>query len=216
MSAPVRDLAAPEHWERSSERSLRLRALAPQIRKRESRKKRASLVVTAAMASAPVLPGLAMASSGGGKKRTDIEKLLRRHQGDRVLLAFGMTDGSVAQVQRTLHIPDDGIYGPQTEAAVALYQKHTGLDQTGKVDVRTWLKLFPNDTVVYWPGTTGGGSGQATAASAGSGGTVTDAVLQSPRRRQPRQRPARLAPRSTRRRPRTAGVTRARLRPLTR
>ena len=35
----------------------------------------------------------------------------------------------------------DGIYGPQTEEAVRVFQSVFGLPQTGTVDFRTWYKI---------------------------------------------------------------------------
>jgi len=63
--------------------------------------------------------------------------------GDQVLVALGR------ELQRALRIPDDGIYGPQTQWAVETFQQREGLDATGDVNVRTWLKLFPTDAVIY-------------------------------------------------------------------
>lgn len=47
--------------------------------------------------------------------------------------------------KRNENIPQvvsDGIYGPETEAAVIAFQKEAGLPQTGEVDGRTWEALF--------------------------------------------------------------------------
>jgi hypothetical protein len=68
---------------------------------------------------------------------------------DRVLLERGDSSSAVIELQRALRIPDDGIYGPQTQWAVETFQQREGLDVTGDVNVRTWLKLFPTDAVIY-------------------------------------------------------------------
>ena len=44
-------------------------------------------------------------------------------------------------VQRLLHITADGMYGPQTKAAVANFQRHHHLKVTGRVDQRTLATL---------------------------------------------------------------------------
>lgn len=47
--------------------------------------------------------------------------------------------------RRNENIPQvisDGIYGPETEAAVRAFQKEEGLWQTGEVDSKTWDALF--------------------------------------------------------------------------
>ncbi len=39
----------------------------------------------------------------------------------------------------------DGIYGQQTRAAVASFQKGMGLPETGVIDYRSWQALFAED-----------------------------------------------------------------------
>jgi uncharacterized protein YkwD len=56
-------------------------------------------------------------------------------------LAVGSRGSLVKVVQRLLHITSDGIYGPQTKAAVANFQRHHHLKVTGKVDARTLATL---------------------------------------------------------------------------
>ena len=150
-----RDLTSEELWQRSLERSRRRRHLAPIIRKRQSRKRKASFAMTAVMAGVPTLPGFASADamSGAAKKAT---KTADEHGYDanKVLLELGQSNPGVAQIQQALHIQVDGIYGAQTETAVAQFQKQMGIDDpgnAGKVDVRTWLTLFPNDTLISVP-----------------------------------------------------------------
>jgi uncharacterized protein YkwD len=56
-------------------------------------------------------------------------------------LAVGSRGSLVKLVQRLLHITADGIYGPQTKAAVANFQRHHHLKVTGRVDARTLATL---------------------------------------------------------------------------
>jgi peptidoglycan hydrolase-like protein with peptidoglycan-binding domain len=153
VAVPItdRDLASVELWQDSLVRSRRRRVLAEGARKDIARRKTASLAVSAAVVAAPAWPG-AVAAAGLTKERTTkLARKLDRRQIDRVLLQRGDWTPAVAELQRALGIPDDGIFGPQTEAAVIAFQERSGLDPTGEVTVKTWLKLFPNDMVVYAP-----------------------------------------------------------------
>jgi hypothetical protein len=126
--------------------------LAADARKNQARKKTASYAVSAAVAASPMWPSVTATAQDLSKE--DAGKLAHKlkHTGaERVLLAYGDTDSAVAELQRALKIPADGIFGPQTRAAVKAFQKAHGLLPTGKVDVKTWLKLFPTDMVVYAP-----------------------------------------------------------------
>jgi peptidoglycan hydrolase-like protein with peptidoglycan-binding domain len=159
----VRDLASVELWQDSLDRSRRRRTLAESARKDIARRKTASLAVSAAVVAAPTWPGIAAAAGLSQERTTKLARKLDRRHVDRVLLEQGDWSPAVIELQRGLRIADDGIFGPQTEAAVRAFQERVGLDQTGEVNVKTWLKLFPNDLIVYAPT----GSGQASGASAG-------------------------------------------------
>lgn len=56
-------------------------------------------------------------------------------------LRYGSRGAAVARVQRRLHIPADGIFGPQTQWHVKRFQHHHGLPRTGIVGHRTWHAL---------------------------------------------------------------------------
>ncbi len=58
-------------------------------------------------------------------------------------LRFGSTGPCVAHVERQLHIPDDGVFGPVTYRAVVGFQRRHGLVPDGIVGPRTWSKLPP-------------------------------------------------------------------------
>src|SRR4051812_41673037 len=152
MPTKERDLASADLWERSLERSRRRRALADSARKEISRRKTATYAVSAAVATSPMYPGISSAVNElNGKDVNKLAHKLDQRHVQKVLLQYGDKSPAVAALQRKLEIPDDGTFGPQTRAAVRDFQKSVGLEQTGEVDVKTWLKLFPNDLIVYAP-----------------------------------------------------------------
>ncbi|MEV1294426.1 CHAP domain-containing protein [Pseudonocardia sp. NPDC049635] len=59
----------------------------------------------------------------------------------RPTVRLGSRGRDVAFVQRWLGIPDDGIFGPQTEAAVRRYQAMRGLVVDGIVGPKTWREM---------------------------------------------------------------------------
>jgi uncharacterized protein YkwD len=63
------------------------------------------------------------------------------HKSAAKTLQVGSRGSLVKVVQRLLHITSDGIYGPQTKAAVANFQRHHHLKVTGQVDARTLATL---------------------------------------------------------------------------
>src|SRR3954454_7301914 len=175
-----RDLTSEELWQRSLERSRRRRHLAPIIRKRQSRKRKASFAMTAVMAGVPTLPGFASADSmSSAAKKATRTASEHGYDANRVLLELGQSNPGVAQVQQALHIQVDGIYGAQTETAVAQFQKQMGIDDPGndgKVDVRTWLTLFPNDTLIHIPQGSPAAASRAAATAALASGVPADAL----------------------------------------
>lgn len=48
----------------------------------------------------------------------------------------------VIKVQIKVGTPPDGVYGPQTEAAVRRWQRARDLEETGVVDKSTWDRMF--------------------------------------------------------------------------
>src|SRR3712207_3258564 len=150
-----RDLSSTDLWHESLERSRRRRELSEIVRKHQSRQKGASLAVTAAMATTPIAPTFT-AFKGKAPKKTslsthNLQLEQKENGGARVLLERGDRNTAVAQVQEELKVPVDGIFGPVTELAVEQFQKRNGLPANGTVDVRTWLKLFPDGMVVFDP-----------------------------------------------------------------
>lgn len=81
-----------------------------------------------------------------------IEAAYRRHSGGAaspVVLRFGAQGPAVKQLQLALGIPDDGVFGRQTQTAVEAYQARFGLQVDGIVGFKTWdkLKNFPKAVV---------------------------------------------------------------------
>jgi cell wall-associated NlpC family hydrolase len=105
-----RDLASAELWERSLERSRRRRAQAAARHRTR---------VTGAQVSAALLTGIVVVPVGAADGQT----MLRR----------GSEGAGVAAVQRALGIPADGVFGPQTRAAVRRFQRAHGLEVDGIV-----------------------------------------------------------------------------------
>lgn len=72
---------------------------------------------------------------------------------DRMIVATAEAQGMLRELSRTN--PDfepiyiDGIYGSETEAAVAAFQRHYAMPITGRIDYPTWRKLRAvyNDSV---------------------------------------------------------------------
>jgi len=147
-----RDLASVELWQESLLRSQRRRVLAADARKDQARKKTASFAVSAAVAAAPMWPSVtATAADLSTEEASKLARDSKRTHAEKVLLRIGDESSAVAEVQRALGIADDGVFGPHTRAAVKDFQKRHDLLPTGNVDVKTWLKLFPTDMVVYAP-----------------------------------------------------------------
>src|SRR3954470_13112515 len=152
MQATQRDLSSPELWEDSLERSRRRRVLAAQGRREMNRKKQASAAVSAAMVMTQTAPAFAAALSGGGAGTRS--KVAQSSPANRaiapaapgVMLRFGSTGPDVARVQSTLGIATDGIFGPQTDAAVRAFQQKAGLSPDGIVGAATWRALFGSGT----------------------------------------------------------------------
>src|SRR3954469_14299867 len=145
MEQHVRDLGSAELWHNSLERSQRRREWAEDGRRRMARKKQASTAVTAAMLMTPVLQvGGAMASSKG-KSEVAQSSPANRAIDSRTIdveLHEGDTGTRVAQLQQLLGVDADGIFGPQTAAAVRAFQGRAGLTVDGIAGASTWRVLL--------------------------------------------------------------------------
>ncbi len=123
-----RDLSDGEFWELSLGRS-RARRRAAQLRfvPATSRAKRASLGALVALTAGPAA---ALAEAGGASQPntplppTPNPPTTTEHT---ITLSSGSEGRQVSLLQRELGIPADGIYGPETEAAVRSFQASRGL-----------------------------------------------------------------------------------------
>ena len=151
MTNAHRDLAAPELWTRSLQRSRRRRELLPKARRQnrpaESTCRRRwpprwSRGPATPLAAAQVCSGdlsAAVAAESPANRAIEI-----REGG--LPLQVGSQGELVAQVQRALQISSDGIFGVQTDAAVRSYQQASGLQVDGIVGLATWGSLFDGHT----------------------------------------------------------------------
>ncbi len=145
MTTAHRDLASPEYWERSLARSLHRRALVPRARREQNRRKRMAAVVASATMAGPATP-LAFAAAPRDlaaevASETPSQRAIEVRDGGLPLM-LGSQGALVAQVQKALGIPADGIFGPQTDSAVRGYQSRAGMQVDGIVGPVTWAALF--------------------------------------------------------------------------
>src|SRR4051812_11262833 len=150
MTNAHRDLSAPEHWTRSLERSRRRRELLPKARRENRRKKHLSAALATAVVAGPATPLAAAQVSSGDLSaavaaQSPANRAIEVREGG-LPLRTGSQGDLVVQVQRALHVDDDGIFGVQTDAAVRSYQQARGLDVDGIVGLVTWGTLFPGQT----------------------------------------------------------------------
>ena len=145
MTNAHRDLATPEYWNRSLERSRRRRALLPKARREHNRKKHLSAALATAVVAGPGAPIAAAQVSGDVSTAVAAESPANRaieiREGG-LPLRIGSQGDLVAHVQTKLGVASDGIFGPQTDAAVRKYQLSSGLDVDGIVGPNTWSSLF--------------------------------------------------------------------------
>jgi Meckel syndrome type 1 protein len=205
MEQHLRDLGSAELWHTSLERSRKRRVLAHDGRRRMARKKQASGAVTAAMLLTPVLQvGGAMASNKGRSQVAQSSPANRAIDARtlNVVLEEGATGARVAQLQQLLGVDADGIFGPETAAAVRAFQGRAGLAADGIVGATTWRALFGSsstrgvaaDSVVDGKGyqvTVSKASKREAAIAGGGKGPVAKIVLTSA----PQPKPKRSAPR---------------------
>ncbi len=116
---PGRDLASTERWRSSLERSRARRAAAVKAARRRFRSRGGTLAVAAVLGVGALTAPFALA--GGSSGYTD--------KGD--------SGSQVAQVQQALGVPADGVFGPETRAAVTQFQERNGLLVDGIVGPET-------------------------------------------------------------------------------
>jgi murein DD-endopeptidase MepM/ murein hydrolase activator NlpD len=145
MTNAHRDLATPELWTRSLERSRTRRALLPKARRENNRRKHLSAALATAVVAGPGAPIAAAQVSGDVSTAVAAESPANRaieiREGG-LPLRVGSQGDLVAHVQTKLGVASDGIFGPQTDAAVREYQQSAGLDVDGIVGLNTWSSLF--------------------------------------------------------------------------
>src|ERR671917_251220 len=164
MTAPTRDLVAPELWQRSLERSLRRRATTPKLRRQATRRKRASSAMAAAMLAGPAAQIAAAYPSDGAAPQPNLasESPANRaiggieNRASQMELKLGSAGQVVAAVQRKLGVQATAYFDEETGQAVRIFQGNRGLEVDGIVGPLTWHALFHD-----------GGTG-ATAAPGGS------------------------------------------------
>ncbi|MEK6229797.1 MAG: peptidoglycan-binding domain-containing protein, partial [Actinomycetota bacterium] len=167
MDIARRDLASSELWQRSLERSQRRRALAAEARKQIALRKHAAIAMATAMLGGQAAP-TALAAAGSARDEAATQPVGTRaieiKEGG-LPLKLGSEGELVSAVQRALQLPADGIYGPQTEAAVHRFQTARGLLVDGVVGPATWGALFAARS-----------AGPPSAAQAPGSGVVPDVV----------------------------------------
>jgi Meckel syndrome type 1 protein len=145
MTKAHRDLATPELWTRSLERSRHRRELLPKARRENSRRKHMSAALATAVVAGPGAPLAAAQVSGDVSAAVAAESPANRaieiREGG-LPLRVGSQGELVAHVQTKLGVASDGIFGPQTDAAVRRFQLSAGLDVDGIVGPSTWSSLF--------------------------------------------------------------------------
>ena len=115
MTNAHRDLGAPELWTRSLQRSRRRRELLPRARRELARRKHVSAALATAVVAGPATPlAAAQVSSGNMSAAVAAESPANRaieiREGG-LPLQLGSQGELVAEVQRALQIPSDGIFG---------------------------------------------------------------------------------------------------------
>jgi peptidoglycan hydrolase-like protein with peptidoglycan-binding domain len=182
---PPRDLAEELPWELSLGRS-RARRRATELRfvPASSRAKRLSLGALAALTAGPAVGIATGVASAGTATPTPEPATTTEHV---IVLSYGSESRQVQLLQQALgSIKVDGIFGPETEAAVRSFQASHGLTVDGIVGPYTSAALrgagsaLTSDVQSSIPGETLAGSSQAQIGSAtGSTQTQTDSTQTS-------------------------------------
>jgi peptidoglycan hydrolase-like protein with peptidoglycan-binding domain len=131
VASSDRDLSDDELWDLSLACARAKRSAARKGVLQQARAASAPLVVAA-------IAGLA-AAQGSAHPRTGSDKAA---QTERRLLKFGSRGADVKRVQHALRIQADGIFGPQTRAAVRAFQARNNLVVDGIVGPQTRAALF--------------------------------------------------------------------------
>ena len=130
-ASSARDLSDEELWDLSLACARAKRSAAEKGLLQQARAASAPLVVAA-------VAGLTAAQGTAHPRAASTEA----SQTDRKLLKRGSRGSDVKKVQRALGLPADGIFGPQTRAAVREFQARNGLAVDGIVGPQTRAALF--------------------------------------------------------------------------
>jgi len=154
VHTPMRDLAVADYCERSAERSLHRRAIAPDVRRRIARRRRASAALTTLMIAGPAGQAFAAVKGGGTRGIDGASPATRAIDVPQRGLMFrsGSNGATVAEIQQALGVSADGVYGALTEQAVRRYQAENGLLVDGIVGPATWTSLFGLEDVAMSAG----------------------------------------------------------------
>jgi peptidoglycan hydrolase-like protein with peptidoglycan-binding domain len=162
-AARLRDLADDEPWQLSLGRSrARRRAAELQFVPAGSRAKRVSLGALAALTVGPT----ASIAAGGANAAAATSPEPTTTTENTVVLTEGAEGRQVQLLQHALGVSADGIFGPETEAAVKQFQERNGLSVDGIVGPQTWNALRGS----------GGVTASMASVSPGEEGTTHDAV----------------------------------------
>jgi cell wall-associated NlpC family hydrolase len=153
-----RDLSRPELWERSQTRSQHRRARAARARANMPASRKVGFAIATTALVAPFAQQTANAQEQSTS--TTATATASASQG---LLRKGDRGPSVSALQSQLGIGADGVFGPQTDAAVRAFQSRNGLIVDGIVGPQT-------------RGALGGGSGSASSTSSDDGPAPPRAV----------------------------------------
>lgn len=144
MSGKPRDLAAAELWQASLARTrARRKAAKLQRSPARSRARRMSIGSLLAIAAAPAaacLCGIGVSSASA--KTLTPTTTTTKHE---LVLRSGSEGRHVMLLQRALHVQVDGVFGPETQAAVERFQHRQGLQANGIVGAGTWSALRRRD-----------------------------------------------------------------------
>jgi peptidoglycan hydrolase-like protein with peptidoglycan-binding domain len=161
--ARLRDLADNEPWQLSLGRSrARRRAAELQFVPTSSRAKRVSLGALAALTVGPT----ASIAAGGSTAVAATTPEPTTTTENTVVLTEGAEGRQVQLLQSALGVNADGIFGPETEAAVKQFQERNGLSVDGIVGPQTWGALRGSSGV----------SASMASVTPGEEGTTRDAV----------------------------------------
>ena len=183
LALPVggrRDLACVETWERSLRRS--------QLRRTRAATQRANLPASRkvgfAIAATALIAPLAQQTASAQETTTSTPTATAAQSAG--LLKQGARGPAVSALQSQLGIAADGVFGPQTKAAVISFQSRNGLIVDGIVGPQTRGALGGGSTSTTGSAATPAPSPAAPSRSPSSRSSASPPTARSARRRAPR------------------------------